>query len=122
MLVEIDTSSPQPLTEQVAAAVRRAMAAGSLRVGDRLPTARALAESLGVSIHTILRGYQTLQAEGLIELRRGRGAIVVAPVPYDRAAVVEQARQLVSSARRIGMSDAETLALLARCLGQAGGE
>ncbi|MFF1376892.1 GntR family transcriptional regulator [Streptomyces sp. NPDC058308] len=118
MLVEIDTSSTQPLSEQVAAAARRAMLAGSLRVGDRLPAARDLAGALGISLHTVLRGYQALQAEGLIELRRGRGAVVVACAPQDRAAVVEQARQLVAAARRIGMSDAETLALVSTCMGR----
>ncbi|MEU3960173.1 GntR family transcriptional regulator [Streptomyces buecherae] len=118
MLVEIDTTSTQPLSEQVAAAVRRSMLAGSLRVGDRLPAARDLAGALGISIHTVLRGYQALQAEGLIELRRGRGAVVVAHAPQDRAAVVEQARQLVAAARRIGMSDTETLALISTCMGR----
>ncbi|GAA2265918.1 GntR family transcriptional regulator [Streptomyces amakusaensis] len=121
MLVEIDTSSAQPLGEQIAAAVRRAMAAGSLRVGERLPSARDLGLSLGVSLHTVLRGYQILQAEGLIELRRGRGAVVVAPAPQDRASVVEQTRRLVFAARRIGMPDDETLALVSACMGRGEG-
>lgn len=118
MLVEIDTSSTQPLAEQVAAAARRSMLAGSLRVGDRLPAARELAGALGIGMHTVLRGYQTLQAEGLIELRRGRGAVVIARVPQDRAAVVEHARQLVTAARRIGMPDSETLSLVSTCMGR----
>ncbi|WPO76210.1 GntR family transcriptional regulator [Streptomyces sp. KN37] len=116
MLVEIDTSSTQPLADQVAAAVRRAMVTGALRVGERLPAARELASSLGISVHTVLRGYQTLQSEGLIELRRGRGAVVIAHAPHDRAAVVDQAHSLVTAARRIGMPDAETLRLVSTCM------
>nr|WP_326697640.1 GntR family transcriptional regulator [Streptomyces sp. NBC_01754] len=116
--MEIDTGSTQPLADQVAAAVRRSMLAGSLRVGDRLPAARELARALEIGLHTVLRGYQTLQAEGLIELRRGRGAVVIASAPQDRATVVEQARQLVTAARRIGMPDTETLSLVSTCMGR----
>lgn len=47
--------------------------------GERLPAAKALGESLGVSLHTVLHAYQDLRHQGLIELRRGRGAGVIAP-------------------------------------------
>ncbi|MBC8093483.1 MAG: GntR family transcriptional regulator, partial [Pseudonocardia sp.] len=80
--------------------------------GERLPSARELAASLDVSVHTVLAGYQQLRDEGLIELRRGRGATVADRAPAERAGVLELARGLVDAARSIGMSDDELVALV----------
>lgn len=76
MLIRIDPSSDQPLFAQIAASIRSEIVAGRLDVGARLPAAREVADSLDVNLHTVLRGYQTLRDEGLVELRRGRGAVV----------------------------------------------
>lgn len=116
MLVKIDPNSSVPLSDQVAASVRRSMVEGALRMGDRLPAAREVARSLGVNVHTVLRGYQALKAEGLIDLRPGRGAVVTATAPRSRAMLVECGNQLVALARELGMSDAETLSLVSDCL------
>src|SRR5580704_11917861 len=71
--VEIDHSSPVPLHEQVAAAIRRAIAEGEARSGERLPPARDLAAVLGVNANTVFRALRTLRDEGLVESRRGTG-------------------------------------------------
>ena len=70
---EIDPSSLVPLHEQVAAAIRRAIADDEARPGERLPPARDLAAVLGVNANTVLRALRTLRDEGLLEFRRGRG-------------------------------------------------
>ncbi|EAR25492.1 putative gntR-family transcriptional regulator [marine actinobacterium PHSC20C1] len=98
MLIRVDPASETPLFEQLATSIRSSVIDRSLAAGERLPTARALAESLGINMHTVLRAYQELRDEGFIELRRGRGAIVSAsPHSYDSlaagvAAVVADAR------------------------------
>ncbi|MFR9796708.1 GntR family transcriptional regulator [Streptomyces sp. MS06] len=115
MLIRVDTASPVPLGDQIAAAVRGAIADGRAEPGQRLPGARQLAESLGVNVHTVLRGYQKLRDEGLIDLRRGRGAQVTAGPAPARAELVEQARRLVAHARALGVGDEDLLALLRTC-------
>lgn len=112
MLIRVDPGRATPLAEQIAACVRRGIADSSASAGERLPGARELAASLQVSIHTVLAGYQQLRDEGLIELRRGRGAIVRADAPPGRATVIELAGQLVAAARRIDLDDDELVDLV----------
>lgn len=100
MLIRVDAAGAIPLADQIAACVRRGISDGTAGTGERLPAARTLAESLQVSVHTVLAGYQQLRDEGLIELRRGRGE------------VVELARQLVEAGRRLNLDDDELVALL----------
>ncbi|WPB90299.1 GntR family transcriptional regulator [Streptomyces malaysiensis] len=112
MLFRVDPGSAVPLADQIAASVRGAIADGTVRPGDRLPAARALGGSLGVNVHTVLRGYQRLREEGLIELRRGRGAVVTGDQPTARARLLEGVQGLVEQARALGLSDEEVLTLV----------
>ena len=97
----IDSSSPVPLHEQVAAAIRRAIADGEAGPGERLPPARDLAAVLGVNANTVFRALRTLRDEGLLEFRRGRGVTVSGSAPA-RGLLVNEARDLVALARRYG--------------------
>ncbi|MGW1531243.1 GntR family transcriptional regulator [Streptomyces aureus] len=113
MLIRVLPGSPVPLGEQIAACVRGAIADGSAAPGERLPPARQVAASLNVNVHTVLRGYQRLRDEGLIELRRGRGAVVTtAPGIAHRARLTDAVHGLVAQARELGLSDEELLALV----------
>ncbi|MEV7399009.1 GntR family transcriptional regulator [Streptomyces sp. NPDC091267] len=112
MLFRVDPTSTVPLGDQIAACVRRAVADGAVAPGERLPAARVLAESLGVNVHTALRGYQRLREEGLIELRRGRGAVVTSGASPHRARLLERVRAVVVDAREIGMTEEELLTLV----------
>lgn len=110
MLIRIDQTSPVPMYAQVASSVRRQVASGELAVGTRLPPARELADALGVNLHTVLRGYQELRDEGVIELRRGRGAVVRRA--HDTARVRAALADFVEQARRAGLSADEAQALV----------
>jgi GntR family transcriptional regulator len=98
--VKIDRDEPVELYEQVAAEIRRAIADGEAKPGERLPPARDLAAVLGVNTNTVLRALRELRDEGLLEFRRGRG-ITVAGTP-ERGALVARVRDLVRYARQQG--------------------
>jgi DNA-binding GntR family transcriptional regulator len=98
--VKVDREEPIDLHEQVAGEIRRAIAEGEAKPGERLPPARDLAAELGVNRTTVFRALRQLRDEGLLEFRRGRG-ITVAATP-DHGAVVLQARELVRLARTHG--------------------
>jgi GntR family transcriptional regulator len=63
-ILEIDPSSPVALHEQVAAAIRRAIADGEAGPGDRLPPARDLAAVLGVNANTCCVGCERCEPRG----------------------------------------------------------
>jgi len=97
--VKVNKNDPTDLYEQVAAEIRRAVADGEAKPGERLPPAKDLAV-LGVNTNTVLRSLRLLRDEGLLEFRRGRG-ISVAGTP-ERGAVVQQAKELITFARSQG--------------------
>ena len=98
--VKVDKGDPTDLYEQVAAEIRRAIADGEAKPGERLPPAKDLAAILGVNTNTVLRSLRLLRDEGLLEFRRGRG-ISVAGTP-ERGAVVQRAKELITFARSQG--------------------
>ena len=108
--VKIDRQEPTELFEQVAAEIRRAIADGEAKPGERLPPARDLAAVLGVNTNTVLRSLRLLREEGLLEFRRGRG-VTVAGTP-EKGAVVARARELVSFARQQGYRRDELIELI----------
>lgn len=114
MLIRVDPASPLPIFAQVAAAVRRELLEGRLAAGDRLPAAKDVARSLGVNLHTVLRAYQQLRDEGLVDLRRGRGAVVTGTQPTVLAEVGEAVRTLVRAAAAAGLSHQETVSLIGK--------
>jgi GntR family transcriptional regulator len=110
MLRKIDKRDPTNLYEQVAAEIRRAIADGEAKPGERLPPAKDLAAVLGVNTNTVLRALRLLRDEGLLEFRRGRG-ISVTGTP-ERGAVVQRAKELVDFARQHGYRTDELIELI----------
>ena len=101
-LLRIDPDSAAPLHEAIAGSVRRALVAGEVVAGELLPPARELADALDVNVNTVLRAYRRLRDEGLIDLRRGRGA-TVRDVAVDQARLLELVDDLLAEARRLGL-------------------
>ena len=76
MFITLSPSSPDPLYKQVTDQIRDAIATGDLEVGDKLPSIRELGKELNVSLITIKRAYQDLEAQGYIITRHGLGCFV----------------------------------------------
>ena len=108
--VKVDREQAVELHQQVAAEIRRAIADGEAKPGERLPPARDLAAVLGVNRNTVLRALRALRDEGLLEFRRGRG-ITVAGTP-ERGALVARARELVRFARQHGYKTDELIRII----------
>jgi len=83
--VVVDRADGDPLAAQVSAQVRAAVTDGVLHAGDRLPSTRDLAATLGVSRTVVTTAYASLFAEGWLEGRHGSGTYVAdvasAPAP-----------------------------------------
>ena len=108
----IDRSDPTALHEQVAAAIRRAIADGEAGPGDRIPQVRDLATVLGVNKNTVLRALHLLRDEGLLEMGRGR-AIRVTGTP-EQSTLIAKTTELIQLARNQGYRRDELVALIHR--------
>lgn len=110
MLIRVDEANERAIYEQIADSVRDDIAAGKVPEGTVLPAAKRLAEALDINVHTVLRAYQQLRDEGLVDLRRGRGAVVTSLA----SALVELSGEVaafLSKAQSLGVSQ-EVLASL----------
>src|SRR5260221_9806883 len=95
--IQIDRGEPTDVFEQVAGEIRRAIADGEAKPGERLPPAKDLAAIIGVNTNTVLRALRQLRDEGLLEFRRGRG-ITITGTP-EQSAVIDRAKELLHYAR-----------------------
>ena len=103
--VEIDPASGLAPYEQIRAQVVAHVATGRLRVGDRLPTIRALATELGLAPGTVARAYRELEAAGVVTTRRRAGTVVSDGASPADVVAREAAGHLVRTAREAGLTD-----------------
>ena len=108
----ISAAIPGALYQQIVDAVKREVGAGRLPPGSALPSFRALAEELLVSVITVKRAYEELEREGIIYRRQGLGTFV-AELGHDRtraglrAAAERAILAAIGAGRDAGMSDRE---------------
>jgi GntR family transcriptional regulator len=117
MQIRVETSSGMPITRQIAAQIRAQCASKALKPGDRLPSVRALAAELSVNQNTILRVYERLTAEGLLERRHGDGTFVADRIPSgqmdtQRQVLHQQIAQAAELAKTLGIDVIEVHHLL----------
>jgi len=110
--VKVDRSEQLALHDQVAAEIRRAIANGEVRSGERLPPAVDLAAVLGVNRNTVLRALRLLRDEGTVDFTRGRGVRVTGT--QERSALMLKVNELVDFARGQGCRREELISLIER--------
>jgi GntR family transcriptional regulator len=106
----INPTTVTPVFAQIAESIATQIATGTIATGARLPAARELAESVGVNVHTVLHAYQELRNDGQIELRRGRGAVVVGAPTADRVGL--NVARAAAEAKSAGIPIGTLLALI----------
>lgn len=112
MEIIISNSSGKPIYEQITDQVKSQIMSGQLKAGDALPSMRALAQSLRISLITTKRAYNDLEAEGFIETVAGKGSFVAAQDPEllreaNLKLAEESIRLAVEVAKRGGISKDE---------------
>jgi GntR family transcriptional regulator len=100
MDVNLDRASSTPLHLQVAHEIRRAIAEGEAKPGDRLPPVVDFATVLGVNKNTVIRALHLLRDEGILDFTRGRGVRVVGT--QERSSVLLKLDEMLTYAGRFG--------------------
>ena len=108
--VNINRADSMLLHDQVVAEIRRAIAEGEIRPGERLPPAVYLAKILGVNKNTVIRALHILRDEGLLDFTRGRGIRVSGSL--ERAAVVSRVAELLKYARENGYQRHDVITMI----------
>ena len=128
MLLSLSDVSDEPLQSQVSRQIRALILTGGLPAGHILPSIRSLARQQHVSVITVQRGYESLEREGLIHSRRGKGFFVSKIRDKDKKAMAkrrltEDLGPLLEAASSEGMSATEiTRTFRAVLRGKAGRE
>lgn len=119
MQIRIDKSARIPIHDQIKDQIIGLIHARQIQAGDQLPTIRALSIELAVNFNTVAHAYHELDAEGIIETRRGEGTFVASTPDEAEMQILRQktleklVRGLLSEARRLGYTTAEVQQALA---------
>ena len=108
----IHTGSAEPIYRQLVEHVRRRVASGQIKAGDEIPSVRDLAQQLAVHPMTVSKAYSLLEAEGLLERRRGL-AMRVAP-QHQRAQPAASRVELLRPTLRRAAAEVRQLQLSTR--------
>lgn len=78
MEIIISSNSSKPIYEQITSQIKAKIMSGELAAGQPIPSMRALAKAIHVSVITVQKAYEDLQRDGFIETTVGRGSFVSA--------------------------------------------
>jgi GntR family transcriptional regulator len=81
MVIELDLRSPVPIYQQIVEQLKKLIAVGALRPGDKLPTVREIAVQARVNRNTSARAIQILESQGIVHTRVGQGTFVSDEAP-----------------------------------------
>ena len=103
MFLRIEKGSAVPISRQFADQIATLCASGGVKPGERMPSVRELARELAVNQNTVLRVYERLCGEGLLEMRHGQGTFATgrtskSRMATHRARLVDELRQIARQA------------------------
>lgn len=110
-MITVDDSNPTPPFEQIRSQLSAQIMIGVLADGDRLPSVRQLAGDLGLAPGTVARAYATLEADGLIESRRGAGTRVRHPTTTHHT-LKPEAERFIRKARDHNLTLEQTVQII----------
>ncbi len=93
MIIEIDFNSDEAIYLQLTNQIIMGIASSRLREGDSLPSVRALADTVGINMHTVNKAYSLLRQEGYITIDRRRGAVIA--VDMDRLKALQEMKDVL---------------------------
>jgi GntR family transcriptional regulator len=117
----LDPHSPEPIFEQIAFAVKEAVARGALAAGAQLPSVRELAQDLSVNPNTVMRAYELLTRDGVVVRRQGAGCFVTGKTSglagkHRRRQLEEMVQRAVTEAFHLGFEADEVRAAVEQAL------
>jgi GntR family transcriptional regulator len=118
-LWQVEYNSGIPVYRQIINQACAAVAAGTFRPGDQLPTIRAMSERLNVNPNTVAKAYRELELKGIIVSERGSGSFVQVPPaappvrPKEKKEKMENLyRRMLGDAASIGLTESELLTFI----------
>ncbi len=91
MIIKIDFNSDEAIYMQLRNQIIMGIAMNQFREGDSLPSVRALAENIGINMHTVNKAYAVLRQEGFVKVDRRRGACI--SIDIDKLQAMQELRQ-----------------------------
>ena len=88
MIIEIDFNSTEAIYIQLRNQIVYGIATARFKEGDSLPSVWALAEEIGINMHTVNKAYTVLRQEGFVQMDRRRGAVIA--VNADKLMALEE--------------------------------
>lgn len=112
----IELSAGAPIYEQIVEAVRRAVASGRMKPGDRFPSLRTISTELRVNPNTVQKAVTELTSQGLLEVRSGQGCFITekpaVTVREQCDALAPILERLAIEAAHLGVDEVSIVALL----------
>jgi len=115
MNISIDLRSDIPIYIQIVEQVQQQIANGGIKLGDQLPTVRALAAELRINVNTVARSYRLLDESGIISTQQGRGTYILEQPPPEinnrlrRESLESLARRYLIETKRLGFNREQSL-------------
>ena len=103
MEIILSNGSDKPIYEQICLQIKSMIMEGTLSAGEALPSMRALAKDLHISVITVQRAYEDLTRDGFIETVSGKGSFVASQnMEFIREEQLRTAEELLQKAAEIG--------------------